>query len=48
MALGALAIIRDYPILGSGLNNFTLYMPSYDPVTFKEEHGPCGPQCFPF
>lgn len=39
MAQGALALIHDYPIVGAGFNNYTLYMPQYDPVTLAEEHG---------
>jgi O-antigen ligase len=39
MDQGALVMMRDYPILGVGLNNYTLYMPQYDPITFAENHG---------
>jgi putative inorganic carbon (HCO3(-)) transporter len=37
---GALAILRTYPVLGAGLNNYTLYMPQYDPVSFHNWNGP--------
>jgi O-antigen ligase len=40
MAMGALKILQAYPILGVGLNNYSLYMPEYDPITFAAEHGP--------
>jgi len=39
MAEGALAIMRDYPILGAGINNYTLYMQTYDPDTYYENRG---------
>jgi putative inorganic carbon (HCO3(-)) transporter len=39
MAKGALAIMRDYPVLGAGLNNYTLYMRFYDPASYLENHG---------
>ena len=39
MAKGALAIMRDYPVLGAGLNNYTLYMRTYDPATYMENLG---------
>ncbi len=38
MAQGAIAMIQDYPILGVGANNYSLYMPKYDPFDFKREN----------
>jgi len=37
MAKGAAAMINDYPILGVGLNNYSLLMPKYDMASFAIE-----------
>lgn len=37
MAKGALAIMYDYPVLGAGLNNYTLYIRNYDPAAFWDD-----------
>jgi len=40
MAHGALAIIKDHPLSGVGLNNYSLFMPMYDWATYLEHKGP--------
>jgi len=40
MAQGALAIIKDNPLSGVGLNNYSLFMPMYDWATYLEHKGP--------
>ncbi len=40
MAKGALAMLRDYPFTGVGLNNYTLFMPGYDWATVIANGGP--------
>jgi len=37
MARGAIAMIRDHPMLGVGSNNYTLLMPEYDPLDYARE-----------
>ena len=37
LAQGAIAMIQDYPILGVGLNNYSLLMPKYDPIDFAKQ-----------
>jgi putative inorganic carbon (HCO3(-)) transporter len=39
LAKGAVAMFRDYPLLGVGVNNYTLAMPQYDPVSMRAWHG---------
>jgi putative inorganic carbon (HCO3(-)) transporter len=40
LAEGSLVIIQDYPLLGVGLNNYTLFMPQYDRASFQIWQGP--------
>lgn len=37
MGQGAIAMIKDYPVLGVGLNNYSFLMPEYDPVDYLSE-----------
>jgi putative inorganic carbon (HCO3(-)) transporter len=37
MAKGAIAMVQDYSLLGVGANNYSLWMPKYDPFDFAKE-----------
>lgn len=38
LAQGALAMLSDYPVVGVGLNNYSILMPKYDPFDFAREN----------
>lgn len=37
---GAIAMIKDHPFFGVGLNNYALFMPEYDPIDYLGERRP--------
>jgi putative inorganic carbon (HCO3(-)) transporter len=39
MAKGAIGILRDYPLLGVGLNNYALLVPQLDPASIRAAGG---------
>ncbi len=39
LARGAMAMVKEYPIFGIGVNNYALYMREYDPVSYYAWRG---------